>query len=104
MKKSILIFTSILMLMAGSMLPGCSSDNNTKTEQTKKRKPIADAVDAGHRDAAKVLACDDDTHSREKAIFDIRAREHSLREAGHNDAADDYIAAAYEVLHDKINI
>ncbi len=62
------------------------------------RPAQTEALQAGRRDAAKVLDTHPGSMERQNALFEIKAREGELREAGHAHAADDYINAATDYL------
>ena len=59
---------------------------------------MTEAVQAGHRDAKKVLHTAPESMERYNALFAIRAREYDLRKNGFGHAADDYIEAARKCL------
>ncbi len=65
------------------------------------RKPVPEAIQAGHRDAAEVLDTPPGSMERDNALLKIRARETNLRKAGFNHAADDYINSARDLLIKK---
>jgi len=66
------------------------------------RRPVPEAIEAGHRDAEIALSAAPGSMERQDALLDIRARETELRDNGHAHAADDYINAAADYLKDKL--
>ena len=62
------------------------------------RDKVFEAVEAGRRDAEKVLHTAPLSMERDEALLFIRAREHQLRSHGYGHAADDYIEAAKQYL------
>ena len=82
-------------LCAAAMLSACSSGDATEKELNASR-------DAGRRQAEAALTYPKESMAREKAIFEIRARETRLRDAGFEECADAYIEAAGAVLEGNL--
>lgn len=62
------------------------------------RPPVPSAIERGHADARRALAFPAGSMERQDVLFEIHAREYSLRESGHAHAADDYINSATDYL------
>lgn len=96
-----LVLTVLALIIVGimSLLSRCSSDAGTVFRAGGDfRKPIPEAIDAGHRDAKAVIGTEAGTMERDNAMLKIKARETRLRQAGYNHAADDYINSARDLL------
>lgn len=65
------------------------------------REASREAVEAGRRDAEKVLHTAPGSMERDNALLFIKARENELRSEGYGHAADDYIDAARTYLNEK---
>lgn len=63
--------------------------------------PVPEAVEAGRKDALRVVGTEAGTMERQKALFDIHARESSMRENGYRNAADDYHNSAIKTLKEN---
>lgn len=86
------IFISLLTILAS-----CSGNSGDATDAELKA-----AREAGRKQAQIVADLPENSMEREKALFQIRARETRLRDAGFESCADAYIEAAAEVLgYDK---
>lgn len=89
MKHLLLIFT----IIAGVLTCACGTDTGNATPAE-----LEAAREAGTRHGEAAAALPSQTMEREKAIFEIRARETRLRNAGFDDCADAYIEAAHSAL------
>ena len=67
-------------------------------ENDSNRGVIAEAVEAGRRDAEKVLHTVPNSMERYESVLRIKARESELRSKGYGHAADDYIESAKEFI------
>lgn len=83
-----------LIFLAVWLVSLCSSGNDSDDNS----EPIKEAVEAGKRDAEKVLHTVPGSMERDAALLFIRSREHTLRMKGHAHAADDYIESARHFL------
>lgn len=96
------LITQLLLLavivFAAVWLVSLCSRNKSFTNNI--RQPLQEAVEAGRRDAEKVLDTAPGSMQRDDALLFIRAREQELRSNGHGHAADDYIEAARVFLEE----
>lgn len=89
--------TRLLLISSLATLASCSENSGDATVAELKA-----AREAGRKQAQIVVNLPENSMEREKAIFQIRARETRLRDAGFESCADAYIEAAAEVLgYDK---
>lgn len=89
MKRIVIAIIALSILLAG----GCSDGTGNATQAE-----IDAARDAGTRHGRAAATLPSQTMQREKAIFEIRARETRLRNAGFDDCADAYIEAAHQAI------
>ncbi len=92
MKRTFFIYVAAFALLATSCATG--TGNATQAE-------LDAAREAGTRHGEAAAALPSQTMQREKAIFEIRARETRLRNAGFDECADAYIEAAHQALSSK---
>lgn len=83
----------VLLGLSAVVAAGCTSDTGNATAAE-----IDAAREAGTRHGQAAAALPAQTMQREKAIFEIRARETRLRNAGFDECADAYIDAAHTAL------
>lgn len=93
MKKFVLII--ILLLGAIFLWRNCAEE---RAEDGCTPADIAEAIQAGERDAMLVVNSDSAGMERQNLILAIRARQHAIERAGFTVAADSYAVAAERIL------
>jgi len=95
----VLSIVAIIVILIMVLLSRCSDDAGTVFRAGGDfRTPLPAAIEAGRKDAKKVLATPVGSMERDKALLCIKSRESRLRMSGYSHAADDYINASTEFL------
>lgn len=90
---------AVIVIAIMALLSRCSGDaGHIFREGGDFRKPVPTALEAGRRDAMKVMQTAPGSMERDGALLFIKSREYRLRSAGYGHAADDYINAANDYL------
>lgn len=92
-----LILLALIIFVSVWALSFCSSGDDTTDGAT----PVREAVEAGRRDAEKVLHTAPGSMERDEALLYIKSVEHRLRSSGFGHAADDYITSARSYLDEN---